>query len=176
MKKAPSRSLAIALTTVSFVGGLVAQPPSTGGSPGVSATSLKKEKVQIQYQILESGASIDLRTVDSGPLVLDSLRSYGRALQESLRKGQFDLLFVFLPEDREFVNWASKNAGVGFSVIQIPSGIRLDITASTQASRTAVHEFIRRSRGGGPLTPEEKRKNHPGIDPGRDTQPVDSAK
>jgi hypothetical protein len=138
---------------------------------------LSREKIQTQFQIEESGGMIDFTTKDPNNKALrDSLRLYGKTLEKTLRNGQFDMLLTFLPPNPEFVNWVTKNGGVGFSVIELPTGVRLDITVSNQAARTAVHEFIRRVRGNTLLTGEEKRRNHPGINPGRDTEPADPKK
>lgn len=149
-----------------------AQPPADV-TPSPSADLPRKEKIQLHFEILESGGIIDFTTRDANDTVgRDALRVYGKKLEQTLRSRQFDLLFVFLPANSEFVNWMAKNSGLGFSVLELPSGIRLDITSSSQAARTAVHEFIRQARGNTPFTAEEKRRNHPGIDLGRDAEPV----
>jgi hypothetical protein len=145
-------------------------------SPTPSLAVLKKEKILLQFQILESGGTIDFTLKDpTDTRIRDRLHAYGRQLEATLRAGHFDLLFAFVPRNDAFGNWLTKNNGVGFSVTDLPAGVRLDIASSTQAARTAVHEFIRDTRGT-PLTPEERRKNHPGIDLGRDAQPADPRK
>jgi hypothetical protein len=169
------------IVTVIFMIAIAAGPldaqTSQDVSPASSAAQLKSEKIQLQFQILESGGTIDFTTKNPGDSrTREALREYGKALEATLRQRQFHQLFAFTPRNPEFENAVTKRNDVGFNVIELPSGVRLDIATGSQAARTAVHEFIRLARGGGPLTAEEKRRNHPGTDLGRDAQPVDPAK
>jgi hypothetical protein len=151
--------------------------PSPDVLPSPAAAILTKEKIQLRFEILESGGTIDFTTRDANDVAgRDGIRIYGKKLEQTLRRGQFDLLFAFLPANPAFVSWITKNSGIGFSTLELPSGVRLDMATSSQAARTAVHEFIRQARGNTPFTAEEKRRNHPGIDLGRDAQPVDPKK
>jgi hypothetical protein len=175
LKKEASRVAIVAFIMAMLVKLLDSQP-STDVSPTPSPAVLKKENILLQFQILESGGMIDFTLRDpTNTRMRDSLRAYGKKLEATLRAGRFDLLFAFVPRNDAFGNWLTRNNGVGFSVTDLPAGVRLDIASSTQAMRTAVHEFIRDARGT-PLTPDEKRKNHPGIDLGRDAQPADPGK
>jgi hypothetical protein len=147
----------------------MAQQRSPAVSPTISGAGLSKDKIMLQFHILQSGGAIDFTTKNSRDIsTRDSIRAYGQALQENLRKAQFNLLFEIVAGDPEFVDWMKKNNVVSFSVTELSSGIRLDISTSSQPARTMIHEFIRRARGNTPFTIEEKGMNFPGRDLGRD--------
>ena len=133
---------------------------------------LDKEKIALRFQIMESGGAIDFEPKNPRDIpTRDLIRSSGKVLQDQLRKGNFTLLFTVVNTDPEFVA-ETKSNNIGFSVIDNADGIRLDIASSSQQSRSAVHEFIRRARGNIPFTAEEKRMNHPGNNLGRDAPPA----
>ncbi|MDP9100136.1 MAG: hypothetical protein M3N48_14265, partial [Verrucomicrobiota bacterium] len=149
---------------------IIAETPSSTPS---ALPHLEQAKIVRRFSVLESGGTIDFETLDPlDSVTLALLQKYKKPLEESLRNGNFELLRELVPETAEFTKWVRDNRGVGFSVSPLPAGIRLDITSASQSSRTAVHQFISRVRGT-PLTPEEKRANHPGNELGRDARPVE---
>lgn len=134
---------------------------------------LEQAKIVRHFFVLESGGMIDFETKDlSDSATFALLCQYRKPLEESLRTGNSALLRELLPETDEFSKWMHDNRGIGFSVLPLPHGIRLDITSANQAARTAVHQFISRVRGT-PLTAEEKRVNHPGNELGHDARPLE---
>jgi hypothetical protein len=144
-------------------------PPSTA-SP---LPHLEQAKIVRHFYILESGGMIDFETRDSSDsATLALLRKYAKPLEKSLRDGNPALLRELVPETDEFTKWVHDRRAVGFSVLDLSHGLRLDITSANQAARTAVHQFISQVRGT-PLTPEEKRANHPGNELGRDARPLE---
>ena len=160
-----------------IVTGAFAQLPS--GGPNVSATqskaNLDKQKILVQFHISESGGTIDIVSKDPRDLsTRDSIRAYGKALAEQLRKGEFELLFTIGPANPEFVKQV-KNGGVGFSVEEEPFGVRLGLGASNQQTRTAIHEFIRIAAGRA-LAPHDRAIDHPGNNLGWDAPPAPDLK
>lgn len=138
--------------------------------------NLNKEKISLQFHLSEGGGAIDIGSKDPRDvLTRDSIRAYGKALAEQIGKGEFALLFTILPPNPEFVERVRKNGGVGFAVEEEPSGIRLDMGASSQQSRTAIHEFIR-CVGGGAVGPHDRTIDHPGNNLGWDAPPAPDLK
>lgn len=137
---------------------------------------MNKQKISLQFHLSEGGGAIDIGSKDPRDvLTRDSILAYGKALAEELRKSEFALLFTILPSNPEFAGWVKKNGGVGFAVEEGPSGIRLEMGASGQQSRTAIHEFIRRV-GGEAVGPHDRAIDHPGNNLGWDAPPAPDLK
>ena len=129
----------------------------------------------VQFHISASGGTIDIVSKDPRDLsTRDSIRAYGKALAEQLRKDEFELLFTIGPANPEFVKQV-KNGGVGFSVEEEPFGVRLGLGASNQQTRTAIHEFIRIAAGRA-LAPHDRAIDHPGNNLGWDAPPAPDLK
>ena len=155
----------VAALLISANGHAMAEPP-------VAEPQLDRAQVAVSATVSPSGGT--LRITPKSPdqeATVAALASYGKFLTERLQGGDLEPLFVALPARPEVAKRLKDNP-VAFAVATQRGAIEVQLIASGQESRKAVHAYL------APVLTQhvERAANHPGSNLGWDAPPDSEVK
>lgn len=140
----------------------------TMGQTGGAEPELEPSQVRIEATVSSSGAIVTIASEKpEDPASRGALAAYGKLLAERVPRGDTGLLLSLIPASAEMAKRLKAEA-VTYTVAMDGPTIRLELIASDQQSRTAIHEYVQ------PVvqTRRQRSTNHPGNNLGWDA-PVD---
>jgi hypothetical protein len=130
---------------------------SAMGEPAGAEPQLTRAQVTIEASASSSGATLVIGAKPADSAAMAALGEYGKLLAERLARGEMGPLFRLVPAAPEVARMLEENP-VAFIVTPHEQAIRVELIASGQASRAAIHQYVATE-----LTERAKRAtNHPG--------------
>lgn len=124
--------------------------------------------VKVEATASSAGATVVIapkRNDDAGAVA--TLADYAKVLATRLPRGEIELLFPFLPASVE-LRTRLKEHPPAFVVSNDGPAVQVQLVASDQLSRTAIHDFVRPVLTSAPA----RSSNHPGNNLGWDAPPA----
>lgn len=153
-----SRSM-VALSVLAFLGETaVAQP--------------KLEPSKFSVTVFASASGGTIRIVPKAPedaVARDSLRSLGQIFARELPQREMKRLFQIVPAGPQIAQRLQENA-ITFMIKQEAAAVIVELIASNQLSRSAIHDYFRAAESVSRVETERSAK-HPGNNLGWDAPP-----
>ena len=160
-----------ALTRTTTSAFLLVMTSAIGSGQGAEMPRLDASRLSIELVASASGGTIRFAAKTSDDTAIrDAVRAAGATMTERLSAGDVAPLLAAFPVAPEIAE--RLKAGVAFVVSSDAASVTVQLVASSQESRTAIHDYLR-ALNGGTLTIERgatQRGNNLGWDAPRDPE------